>query len=589
MLTSKQFEVLRFLSMNSFSNAKDVSAKLLMAEKELLALCEDLKAMGVLSQENQITKHGYDMLSPYKVDNAIILAAGMATRFVPISYEIPKGLIKVKGEPLIERQICQLRDAGINEIVVVVGYMMEKFLYLKDKYNVKLVVNNEFMDKNTHSSIYAARDYLKNTLILCADNYYPQNMFNKYEYRTYYCSIYLPGVGYTERSLVTDENGLVVDTHKPSHDEWILYGHAYWDSQFSSAFKPILEKYYGTPGIENYYWETIWSENLKECPMWIKRCSDTDILEFDSVSELEEYDKDYILNNDSSIMENICSVLYATPADVKDFKPLKTGLNNRSFTFSCKGVNYVYRHPGKNAEGVIDRKKEAFAQRCARDLKIDETLIYIDSKRGWKISKLVDITDTFDFSNRNHVKALAEHLHNLHAANIVTGKAFSYMEEADKLMGIIKRNDYDSYLNISSKRKEIMSIIAGIEQDNWQISLCHNDIYEPNLLVSQDKVHLIDWEFAGDSDIGYDVCKLFAVLNPTPEQYDDFLKLYYNRPISETEKCHLVGCAAVVYYYWFVWGVYASKNGTSVSDYVMVWYDKMNYFSKLYSQMKEKC
>ena len=39
-----------------------------------------------------------------KVDNAIILAAGTASRFAPLSYETPKGLIEVKGEVLIERQ-----------------------------------------------------------------------------------------------------------------------------------------------------------------------------------------------------------------------------------------------------------------------------------------------------------------------------------------------------------------------------------------------------------------------------------------------------------------------------------------------------
>ena len=39
----------------------------------------------------------------YKVDNAIIMAAGTASRFAPLSYEKPKALIEVKGEILIER------------------------------------------------------------------------------------------------------------------------------------------------------------------------------------------------------------------------------------------------------------------------------------------------------------------------------------------------------------------------------------------------------------------------------------------------------------------------------------------------------
>ena len=48
--------------------------------------------------------------------NAIIMAAGMSSRFAPLSYEIPKGLLKVKNEVLIERQIKQLQEKGINDI-----------------------------------------------------------------------------------------------------------------------------------------------------------------------------------------------------------------------------------------------------------------------------------------------------------------------------------------------------------------------------------------------------------------------------------------------------------------------------------------
>lgn len=55
--------------------------------------------------------------------NAIILVAGKSDRFAPFTYEKPKGLFCVKGDVLIERQIEQLHEAGINEIYVVIGYM----------------------------------------------------------------------------------------------------------------------------------------------------------------------------------------------------------------------------------------------------------------------------------------------------------------------------------------------------------------------------------------------------------------------------------------------------------------------------------
>ena len=60
--------------------------------------------------------------------NAIIMAAGTASRFAPLSFEKPKALIEVKGEILIERQIHQLKEAGISEIIIVVGYKKEQLL-----------------------------------------------------------------------------------------------------------------------------------------------------------------------------------------------------------------------------------------------------------------------------------------------------------------------------------------------------------------------------------------------------------------------------------------------------------------------------
>ena len=99
--------------------------------------------------------------------NAIILAAGKSNRFAPFTYEKPKGLFRVKGEILIERQIEQLQQAGVSEIYIVVGYMKEKFFYLEQKYGVKLIVNNEFGKKGNLYSLYVTREHFNNTFI-CA-------------------------------------------------------------------------------------------------------------------------------------------------------------------------------------------------------------------------------------------------------------------------------------------------------------------------------------------------------------------------------------------------------------------------------------
>ncbi len=71
---------------------------------------------------------------------AIILAAGLGTRLRPMTKITTKALVKVKEKPLVEYQIEFLKERGIDDIIIVVGYLKEQFDYLKEKYGVRLVL-----------------------------------------------------------------------------------------------------------------------------------------------------------------------------------------------------------------------------------------------------------------------------------------------------------------------------------------------------------------------------------------------------------------------------------------------------------------
>ena len=123
-----------------------------------------------LVDQQGITEAGLKALEPYRVENAVIMAAGMSSRFVPISLEKPKGLLSVKGEVLIERQIKQLHDAGIRNIVLVLGYKKESFFYLEDKYeNLRIIINPKYDVRNNVFTIYLAQQYIDSMEILAPE------------------------------------------------------------------------------------------------------------------------------------------------------------------------------------------------------------------------------------------------------------------------------------------------------------------------------------------------------------------------------------------------------------------------------------
>ena len=74
------------------------------------------------------------------------------SRFAPPSFEQPKALRKVKGEVLIERQLRQLREAGVSEILLVTGYKAEQFSCLEKKWGVKLVCDPDYLSRNNNGS-----------------------------------------------------------------------------------------------------------------------------------------------------------------------------------------------------------------------------------------------------------------------------------------------------------------------------------------------------------------------------------------------------------------------------------------------------
>lgn len=107
-----------------------------------------------------------------KAKRAIIMAAGVGNRMWPITEDTPKPLIRIHGTSMIETMITALRNGGVPDIYIVVGYLKEKFFYLREKYpNVHLIENPYYDTSNNISSLYMAREYLGSCFIVDGDQY----------------------------------------------------------------------------------------------------------------------------------------------------------------------------------------------------------------------------------------------------------------------------------------------------------------------------------------------------------------------------------------------------------------------------------
>ena len=523
--------------------------------------------------ERAITDAGREALEPYRVTGAVIMAAGLSSRFAPISYERPKGTLKVRGEILVERQIRQLHEAGITNIALVVGYKKEYFFYLADKYGVDIVVNREYSTRNNNGSLWLVKDRLDNTYVCSSDDYFTTNPFEPYVYKAYYSANYVEGPT-DEWCIKTGPSDRITGATVGGADAWVMLGHVYFDRVFSAKFREILEQVYHLPETVSKLWESIYLDHIKSFDMVIRRYPDGVIHEFDSVDELRSFDPLFMENVDSEVFDHIADTLGCAKSEIRDFYPLKQGITNLSCHFAVGDNEYVYRHPGIGTEKIVDRSAEFKALRVAAELGIDDTFIAGDPEAGWKISRFVRDVRNLDVTHDDELKAAMEMDRALHTSGRTLARSFDFIAEADRYEGLLRQFgpiDVPGYAELRDKVRRLKTLA---DADGFEVVPSHNDFFPPNFLVATDgTISLIDWEYAGMSDVAADFGTM-VVCTPemTRERARAALEFYLGHAPSEAEERHFFAYEVFAGWCWYVWALVKEAEGDDVGEWLYTYY-----------------
>lgn len=406
------FDILMYLNDNTGWDSRAAARKLYKPYSVIDAEFERLNEEGY-AKGGIITEKGVQYLERHKVDNAIILAAGVSSRFVPLCFERPKGLLPVNGEVLIERQIRQLHEKGITDITIVVGFMKDKFYYLQEKYGVNIIETGDYRIRNNHASIWAARKKLGNTIITSSDLYFNENIFQSYAYDAFYCSVYKEGAT-EERGIQTDGYDKILATFYDAADTWVTLGYAYFNRRFTEKFIEILSWEFDKPQTICKFWADIQDEHLSELYMYAKRVDSNVIYEFDCLEELREFDNTYFVDSGSKLMKMIALELNTTEGELSKFAPITKEDLSKGFTFTFQQKKYICK--------------------INSELEILEVRRYDD-----KLQELVNITESFTtYYNRTLPLCAAENVisdfGNMPLSmgfqeRYIVGNTYSYLED----------------------------------------------------------------------------------------------------------------------------------------------------------------
>ena len=534
-----------------------------------------------------LSEKGQARLDEFRVKNAVILAAEVGSRYIQMAVETPKGLLEVYGKPIIERQIEQLIDKDITDIIIVTGYKKEKFEYLKARYGVRLVYNPAYAVKNNLASLYRALPYLNSTYVLLPDIWIEENIFNTHEVRSWYSCLYFDGPT-SEWCIKAAEDDRIESIEVGGHDTRVMVGPAYFSPSFSAKFKHHVVDHYYRSETESHYWEHVLREHLDELPIYMNKQSGN-VYGFESLKGLSLFALSGKMDEKiAEIVAGLCSV----PKDaVVDIRPIKEGMTNNSFIFSYEGTRYIVRTPGEGTDKLIDRKKEYRVYEAIDPLVISDDIVHIDPDTGIKITKFFEKAKNCDPSNFSGVALCMKKLREFHEQKIQVEHTFDLFERIEFYESLWNGAD-SCYYNYKETKDWIMQLKSYIESVPKEWTLAHIDSVPDNFLFIRKngvrEIRLIDWEYAGMQDPHVDIA-MFAIYSAYSRwQVDKLIDCYFTEGCSDSVRIKIYAYIAVCGLLWSNWCEYKRRMGVEFGEYTLRQYRYARDYYRIFNTEYKK-
>lgn len=292
-LSRKQFDILEILATSeaplSQRELKDKSVHSLGTVNKIVKELTEAKLMA----DGKITAAGLAALEPYRAKKAVFIAAGFGSRLVPITFNTPKPLVRVKGTRIIDTLLDACLSAGITEIYIVRGYLAEQFDQLLYKYPmIKFLENPVYNEANNISSGMVAKHLLSNAYVFEADLLLSNpGIIRKYHYTSDFLAIPKKR---TDDWCFTVKDGVIVEEKVGGTDCFQMVGISYWSEADGKKLATDIADVYASPGGKERYWEQVPLVYKKEhYAVEVRECRDEDIVEIDTFNELKAIDKTY--------------------------------------------------------------------------------------------------------------------------------------------------------------------------------------------------------------------------------------------------------------------------------------------------------
>ena len=570
----QELDILNAIRMNPMMNQREIAHQSGYSLGLVNRVVKELQDNKWITANGELSEMAVNFIKENKPKRAVILAAGFGMRMVPINTEIPKGLLEVRGEVLIERMIRHLHEVGIRDIQVVVGFMKERYEYLIDEFNVQLVVNSEYQVKNNLHSLSKVKSSLDKTYIVPCDIWAEENPFSDFEPYSWYMVSDETSVESTVR--VNRKRELVMVDEEEEGNQMI--GLCYVMGQEAKAVQEKLQEFSKKPSYDHEFWEC----TLQDKNKWIipsKVVNSKQFIEINTYEQLREID-----GNSANLQTDAISIIQdcfnVEVDEIKNITVLKKGMTNRSFLFECQNKKYIMRIPGEGTDHLINRKEEAAVYQALENRQICDDVLYMNPDNGYKITAYLEDATNCDAENWDEVEACMTKLREFHELNLKVEHRFDIFGQIDFYESLW--NGEKSYFKDYEKTKtaifELKKWIDTLEKNE---TLVHIDAVPDNFLFTKDGIRIIDWEYAGMQDPHVDIAMFCIYSLYSREQVDHLIDLYFKGEVSSIIRTKIYAYIASAGLLWSNWCEYKRSLGIDFGEYSLCQYRYAKEYSKL--------
>ena len=570
----QELDILNAIRKNPKLNQREIANQSGYSLGFVNRVVKELQEEKWLSPTGELSEKAKTFIKENQPKKAVILAAGFGMRMVPINTEIPKGLMEVRGEVLIERMIRHLHEVGITDIQVVVGFMKERYEYLIDEFNVQLVVNSEYQVKNNLHSLSKVKSSLDKTYIVPCDIWAEENPFSDFEPYSWYMVTDETSVESTVR--VNRKRELVmVDEDEEGHQ---MIGLCYVMGQEAKAVQEKLQEFSKKPSYDHEFWEcTLQDKNKWNIPS--KVVNSKQLIEINTYEQLREIDGNsaHLQTDAISIIQDCFNV---EVDEIKNITVLKKGMTNRSFLFECQNQKYIMRIPGEGTDHLINRKEEADVYQALENRQICDDVLYMNPENGYKITAYLEDATNCDAENWDEVEACMTKLREFHELNLKVDHRFDIFGQIDFYESLW--NGEKSYFKDYEKTKAaIFELKKWIDTLDKTETLVHIDAVPDNFLFTKNGIRIIDWEYAGMQDPHVDIAMFCIYSLYSKEQVDRLIDLYFKGEVSPMIRTKIYAYIASAGLLWSNWCEYKRSLGIDFGEYSLCQYRYAKEYSKL--------